>query len=349
MQALLGALGLGEDAFAHGNSLRWNEIDFFLKQRQLRVDILANARDDLQDIIAIDEDRLDTNLVVVTLLLVFGFGFVVEGTFPNRDDQPGWRVVYAAVAGLSLVCPFWAMLGYLECRNRLTVFRDNFNKHFHDIVKMDNVMFLERAASARDMSDDVHHMVRRLPSITRSLSVGRVMCCTRRAPSVPASVPALQASAETLLDSRKRVELCQEIHKEYVQWWDQWCNHLNLFSNVLFRLGAFFNVLCAALLLGLYFRNIYPDTPWVWRSYVLLVMLGIIAAVMATIVLFMTGPVRAVERLDSHPDSSTSKKIPMWMRRPLIERSFTSSRWRSSFNTRKSSDHRPLRVVCPSL
>jgi len=308
VEALLSALSLGQNAFTHANDLRWREIDLFVEQRQLRVDVLHNCREDVQDLFERDERSLDTSLVVVTLLLVVAFGFMVEGTFPKDTGPSNMRVVYAVVAGLSLVCPLWAMLGFFECRRRTLFFMRAFNKHFRTVVSNENNRFSQLAAKSHDMSQVVNESVDCLPTPTpRKLSevVARLTCRRRARPSI---------ARQRTNSAWARMEYCLMVRQEYAVWWKRWCDRWYTASTVFLYLGIFFNVLLSALLLGLYFVHHFPDTPWVPWIYAIIVLLGLTFAGVALVFFWWRGPHRELALFRrSRARVLQDVRVPRWM------------------------------------
>ena len=53
----------------------------------MRMDILNTIREEMRDQVAVIMSSLDNLLVVATLMLSIGFGFVVEGTFPPEVSE----------------------------------------------------------------------------------------------------------------------------------------------------------------------------------------------------------------------------------------------------------------------
>lgn len=156
-EVLSNLFGHWHSVHQHQSDLQWSEVDYFLQARQLFVDIFNNIRDDLQDVHEKDERKLDTNLLVGTLMLGFGFGFACEGTFPPDESVPSWdvyiRMAYVGSAACSLVLPFLATVGLLESRRRLDVYMRMFNEKFNLKIQRANRKQTTALTSARLMSE----------------------------------------------------------------------------------------------------------------------------------------------------------------------------------------------------
>eukprot|EP00931_Biecheleriopsis_adriatica_P050017 TRINITY_DN28946_c0_g1_i2.p1 TRINITY_DN28946_c0_g1~~TRINITY_DN28946_c0_g1_i2.p1 ORF type:complete len:433 (-),score=87.96 TRINITY_DN28946_c0_g1_i2:42-1319(-) len=155
--------GISQASSYHRHGLRWAEIDYFLQVRQVHIETLNNMREDIRDMYDMDSRKLDTKMIISTLLLSIGFGFVVEGTFPPADPQASgqqetiyqgqhmMRVAYAAVAALALLCPFFALLSLLECKRRLDFFMDSFNDKYYRMCNHRFKVFLDETCHADSM------------------------------------------------------------------------------------------------------------------------------------------------------------------------------------------------------
>jgi len=131
-----------------------------LQVRQVHIETLNNMREDVLDMYEMDGRRLDTRMIVATLLLAIGFGFVVEGTFPAPDPgggsskqalyqaQHAARIWYSVIAAFALLCPFWSLLLLMECRRRLDFFMDAFNDKFYSMLRRRFMSFADETRSA---------------------------------------------------------------------------------------------------------------------------------------------------------------------------------------------------------
>merc|ERR1719253_961236 len=132
----LAVCAVGQAAFYHQRDLHWAEIDYYLQVRQVHIDTLNNLR----DLYEMDQRKIDNGMIVTTLMLSIRFGFVVEGTFPPTPEdgetgQHAARYIYAGVAALSLICPFWSMCCLIESKRRLDFFMDRFTHEFYAMLK----------------------------------------------------------------------------------------------------------------------------------------------------------------------------------------------------------------------
>ncbi|CAE7232651.1 unnamed protein product [Symbiodinium natans] len=89
----------------------------------MRIDILNTVREEMRDQVTVIISSLDNLMVVATLMLSIGFGFVVEGTFPPAESdydydetQKVFLVAYAILAALALVFPLFCLMLTIAAR-----------------------------------------------------------------------------------------------------------------------------------------------------------------------------------------------------------------------------------------
>lgn len=250
----------GYDMFTHSNELGWNEIDYFVQVRQIRGDMLNNIREEIADIYERAERKLETNLVVATLMLGIGFGFTVEGTFPD-DVKSQWivRYIYVFAAALSLICPFLAMLGFLTCRTRMSVWMSWFNDFVFALVNEEHHIAQGYLPCAPDMISYTRATTSALPVpwCPRWQFVRAMACCKRRPLPVKMSAEANHLQTVATL----------KMKKEFDKFYMHQVQRLHSCARLFLWAGSFATVVCAALLIGMYFQSQYPDTPRLWMAY----------------------------------------------------------------------------------
>lgn len=266
--------GLAQDNYFHRNDLRWSEIDYFLQVRQVRVDILNNIREDLQDLHDKDQTMLDTSLVVAALMLEIGFGFSVQGTFPPEHSSRSLRLLYTVLAALALICPLFSLLGLLECRRRLYVFMKTANRRFHRRSRYEIKVLLRHHVT------NFERMVAAARRETRALPYWNPF---RRTPTPDHSEALLNTTGTIAPKARSHLgpvdrddergaplDTCLKMHDDYLRFWTVWTEPIMFRAQIATTLGVGANVLCAAVLLGLYWQRAYPDTPMMWKSFTLI-------------------------------------------------------------------------------
>lgn len=362
----LAVLGIGQARIYHRNDRQWAEIDYYLQVRHVHIDTLNNVREDLRDMYAMQGRKLDTGMIVATIMLTIGFGFVVEGTFPPKtsadnvqasEEQRPWRVAYAVVAGLALMCPFISVFVLLECRRRLDFFMTRFSHEFFEILKgridgfqqdtqnADHVRSCALSYTKGLPRDPIDEMAAPLldiycpsrnsaepatPRLGQSWWAKPVSCCRRRSASKNQkrnnlldahnrSMPVRRCTSRRLPDLRNvpDMQLPLELHNDMTWWWEIWCMKVYALANIFGALGAFFNVLCCALLLGMYFEFNYSDTPAMWRSYVGVVLGGLLLGTGFLWLAWYRGPHAQGERTYRKQreafDKNSVDDIPDWM------------------------------------
>jgi len=132
---------VGQSEHQHANDLRWSEIDWHIQRRQMRLDSLNNAREDIEDRFNKDQQNLDSNLLVATLMLGIGFGFVIEAPSAELSKEPDGPIelwlhrIYVVVSGLSIIFPFLSVLSFWECRHILIEFMKIFHEQYYQRIK----------------------------------------------------------------------------------------------------------------------------------------------------------------------------------------------------------------------
>merc|ERR1719219_193046 len=64
------------------------------------------------------------------------------------------------------------------------------------------------------------------------------------------------------------------LHSHYVTWQHEWCSNCFFISECCNFGSIFFNVLCCAMLIGMYLEFYYQDTPAMWMLYEYLLVFG---------------------------------------------------------------------------
>uniref|UniRef100_A0A7S1PKI2 Uncharacterized protein n=1 Tax=Alexandrium catenella TaxID=2925 RepID=A0A7S1PKI2_ALECA len=348
--SLLAFVSLGQAACYHRHDLQWAEIDYFLQVRQVHIETLNNMREDLLDMYEMDGRKIDTRMIVATLLLGIGFGFVVEGTFPAPDpgdDSPKVgiykaqhmaRIVYSIFAALALLSPFWSMLALMECRRRLDFFMECFNDKFYQMLGKRFRMFLEETGSHQSMHDsnlvrftkglpeDSHPDLSRLYDLDFSSterrsgmpSIRGLFGCARRAAEAEGGRRDF-AHAASNIHAPGDFNIILALHSQYAQWWYDWCRRFAKIASICTWLAIIFNILCCAMLLGMYYQFNYPDTPEMWRGYSYLLLVGLVSALVLTGCAHWRGPrvVAAGKKwINSNP---LPGGIPPWMNENLLD------------------------------
>lgn len=105
----------------HTREYRINYEDLRINGRQIQIDVMNSVREELRDQIRLVIDSLDNLLVVSTLMLSCGFGFVCEGTFPPEKAAsiPSLSpvlVLYGIMCALTQSFSLWSVIFTLRVR-----------------------------------------------------------------------------------------------------------------------------------------------------------------------------------------------------------------------------------------
>jgi len=134
---------MAQDYYQHIDAKNLAKRNLNMDKRSYHMNMVGSIREDLRDLCSQQYSQIDTIMVVSTLVLSFGFGFVFEGTFPGLEDNtklfydvPVLMIPYAVLLGLSVILPFWSIWYALECKNKIDAFlarllRNEFDKRMN--------------------------------------------------------------------------------------------------------------------------------------------------------------------------------------------------------------------------
>merc|ERR1719428_2392502 len=109
-------LGLAQQWHYGRRDQNWQRMGYDLSQQGMRVELLSAVREEIRDQVTICVSSLDNLMLVSTLMLSIGFGFVVENVMPPHPEQHDiWvekvlRMLYSLLSAFSLVFPFWCLV-----------------------------------------------------------------------------------------------------------------------------------------------------------------------------------------------------------------------------------------------
>lgn len=329
MGAVLGladmaSMGAG---FYYGHEgLNWAKRAYGLDQRALSIDILNTVREDMRDLFQARATRLDNLLVVITLMITVGFGFVVEGTFPPAESDETALCIYACLCGLSLVCPFWGLVWTLECKAYL----DNFLVQAMRDMDLMLMTLLENPPVANNSSvaasSENPSRGSRGPRGSRSLRRTRSGSPPEQPPTPPLGRgPARGTSRDnvsgTLLDSDGRRtdpavaggqsllhyrDLFRFVFNDF---WQEKCELYYRLAQAAFCASLIVAMSLCCVLLGLYYRLNY-DSEYMWRWYVGVVGLNVCLACVMGLVQGCKALWRSCRHRD-HPTGAQSQQSRM--------------------------------------
>lgn len=201
-------LNFAQQIHAYRRADLWSKRGYDISLQSMRIDILNTVREEMRDQVTVIVSSLDNLMVVATLMLSIGFGFVVEGTFPPPEDVHEYEgieqfllVLYAVLCALSLVFPLACLMLTIAARFEV------------ELCQQDVMGDLQRhllKALTRDQEEAEGIMVRSASRrSTRELAFpGQVGCCplARRSrscgPSLFGSLPRRSESQPSLQPRR---------------------------------------------------------------------------------------------------------------------------------------------------
>lgn len=264
----------------------------------IRLDALSTIREQKRDEVFEIMSSLDNLMVVSTLMLSIGFGFVVDGTFPPKKAErlSDWPllnvdplVVYSFLAALSLIFPFWSLvLGVhmrYELEHEVAVHMKEFKHQLFNVLK-DNKIKAPKDEEAQipdapqtdlmDVDGDEGHS----PDATQRSMARRLLDklrCGRRASEAWRS--RVTGPAARIADSVRHtftpVNIERfELEKAEIRKWAKrdMLQRLKLYrflklAKIFLWMGIFCSIFTSAILLGLYMQQNFPDTPNMWMVY----------------------------------------------------------------------------------
>jgi len=170
---------------------------YHLDQRAMTIETVNAIREDARDLFQARAARLDNLMVVVTLMLTVGFGFVVEGTFPPENAMPEAKnivIAYACFCALALLCPFFSLICVMQCKSHLD---SSFDSLIREINKILDTLLKELFAGETHLQQNNPKHLEEILSVNRdgwdhrcdtffklgqglfmlSLLVAMVLCC----------------------------------------------------------------------------------------------------------------------------------------------------------------------------
>lgn len=307
----LGVAGVGFDALSLAQGRYYGSrgeelcaICMELDAMGLRLNALSSVREQKRDQVFSVMSNLDNLMVVSTLMLSIGFGFVVDGTFPPKKAEglTDWSilwlvqvdplVVYSFLAAWSLIFPFWSLVFCVRMRSELQHEIEGHMKEFK--MQLFNVLEETRIEPPQD-SDDGEDLEKDtggdddVPELQIEAPQGLLdrlrskLRCRGRAPHTkfkrfcnrriyrPVSKVARNVHQQFKLPSRERYELERG---DILKWADRdlhkrlhWYNAYMGWAQFFLWSGIFCSVFTSALLLGLYMQQNFPSTPLMFKVY----------------------------------------------------------------------------------
>lgn len=308
------------------------ELDF----QGLRLDVLSTIREEIRDQVFVIVSSLDNLMVVATLMLSLGFGFVVEGTFPPQESEnlKDWTitaigfsidplVVYAILCAMSLICPFWSLILTIRMRYEVDLI---IREHMSDLKKQLSKMLYSKEAPPSHMlcaGTKSTCGVEREERIRVRSAFGAL--CPKRLKRAVAACPqrrqedleaAADAFANTVVQHIGPFNLNKEskwVEQEVIlKWADkdllQRTKTYRCYVKVahfLLWIGMLSAIFTCALLLGMYMQVNFPHTPLVWVTYSSIVGVNGGLAILFALWMWLSGAA-ANPAGDSSPRSSAS-------------------------------------------
>lgn len=145
LQAAFDVFGQGLDLMQgemhQTEQVLWTQKQYRLDVFSFTIDILDKTKDEIRDLYDCYSGRIDTLMVLHTLLLTLGFAVMGynDTMFPRNtimEDQnitlrKAWLVCFASVQATGMIMPLWAIACLVKCRQRLESWLDDSLRSLH--------------------------------------------------------------------------------------------------------------------------------------------------------------------------------------------------------------------------
>jgi len=281
--SLAEAIQIAQNKHAINRDEIWAKREYGMALQSMRINVLNTIREEMRDQLSRIIASLDNIMLVATFMLSFGFGFVVEGTFPpSQSDYGGSNGlqgddvqtlllhVYIVLCALVLICPFFSMMLALLIRQEVDDLQSdvmgNLQKHLSRTLRSS----LLAAPGSLHQTDPHAGGRRRGHRQVFGEAIGLRPSGSFRDAAVSIGKSALGTALGTLmttessgffsegeLDMLKR-ELLVKVstyHRFYP------------LAQIFLWSGIFFGLLLCAVLMGLTYHHNNQDVPWLSIGY----------------------------------------------------------------------------------
>lgn len=291
------SLGLLQSWHYGSRAEKLTRLSYELDFQGLRLDVLSTIREEIRDQVFVIMSSLDNLMVVATLMLTLGFGFVVEGTFPPKSAEAlaNWEiasiglsvdplVVYAFLCAMSLVCPFWCLIFTIRMRYEVDlIVRDHMKELKRQLCNVLQKQAMQAPPDEAAAPAVLHDFSSPLPRPSL-----QAIACPRRLRRVMAACPvrrqedieeAATRIASTVADHvgptgissemRSTIEQAQILkwaEKDLLQRMTTYRFYVKA-AHLLLWGGMLCAIFTCSILLGLYMMEQFPNTPLVWITY----------------------------------------------------------------------------------
>lgn len=134
-------LGMMQGEMHQIEQVIWTQKQYRLDVFSFTIDILDKTKDEIRDLYDCYSGRIDTLMVLHTLLLTLGFAVMGynDTMFPRNtimEDQnialrKAWLICFATVQATGMIMPLWAIVCLVTCRQRLERWLDDSLRSLH--------------------------------------------------------------------------------------------------------------------------------------------------------------------------------------------------------------------------
>ena len=291
------AIGIVQQWHSYNQDQLWSKRGYDIGLQSMRIDILNTVREEMRDQVTVIISSLDNLMVVATLMLSIGFGFVVEGTFPPAEKEYEYDdlerqllIVYAVLAALSLVFPLACMMLTIAARFEVELCQQDvmgdLQKHLLKALQRDQRdADLVQGLPARSDDDEIHRAESsglppsRRPKLRRNSRSEPLLGARTNdkktfvkgiREAVRGGMRRQLSNFEALFFEENVGHIAEDEVRLLAEGLLQKVNYYHFLypiAQLFLWCGMLSSVLVCCVLLGLYYKANYPETPWMWRSY----------------------------------------------------------------------------------
>lgn len=278
---------------------QWARMSFDMSQQDMRIGLLSTVREEIRDQVTLCTASLDNMMLVSTLMLSIGFGFVVENVMPPHAEKHDHaleyclRVAYAFLTAFSLVFPFWCLVLALRMRYEVdTIVKDSVGEIHHQLIHILNQGSISVGGTLRRLGTLSTHESERLTSVQHAERRNKTLRGMGRRQKLWRS---MRRKAFPLPEDE-----VEPVHYKEVAMWAkagvlsrlQVYNYYYPIAQSLLWMSMASIVMCCCILHSLHLSEIYHKEPWLWIIYMVISGSSAIGSIIFITWMFMSGVVQ---------------------------------------------------------
>lgn len=289
-------MGIAQSYHYGRRDQQWQRMGWDLAQQGMRVELLSTVREEIRDQVTICVSSLDNLMLVSTLMLSIGFGFVVENVMPPKPEghdhlvEKTLRVLYSLLCAFSLVFPFWCLILALRMRYEVdAVVKDHVGEIHHQLIhvlRRGNISVqgaLERLGDEKD-AEKLQAEARQARRAQRNMSRTKRAWLYVKKRAMP--------NPEDEVDPLHYNEVAMWARQGVLAQLSSYSYYYPIAQSLLWLSMASI-VMCCCILHSLHLAEIYHEEPWLWMIYCVISASSAIASIIFIMWMFCSGVIQA--------------------------------------------------------